>query len=211
MALVTGTPAGNVDTQEGIYVEGAPNIYFQDYTATPLFNPDGNGFYWGMSGTTAYPAYEIGCPSDVALTENLTINDVRCDTVGAVDTVQQRNYVEFTFTLQSFFPLQVLRHILKGGSAVTEADPVQIMGLGAINNDQRWMVYAPKVYNTDVGDYFVIHIHKAKFVDAWTWNMPFGANWNLTGIRLRGYADTTKPANQQFATIMRSDLSAVPF
>lgn len=208
MSLVTGTPLGNVDVQEDIYLAGAPNIYFQDYTADPLNNPDADGFYWGMSGTTTYPAYEVGCPLDVSLTEGLTINDVRCDNVGVKDTVQQRDYVELQFTVQSFYPLQTLRILLNGG-AVTETAPTQKFGLGTINNDQRWMVYCPKVYNEDVGDYMVIQLHRAKFVEAWTINMPFGSPWEITGLRVRAYADTTKPAAQQFGVIVRSDASVI--
>ena len=209
MALVTGTPLGNIDTQEDIYLEGAPNIYFQDYTADPLFNPDADGFYWNMSGTTTYPAFEIGCPNDVSFTEDLTINDVLCDNVGVKDTIQQRNYIQLEFTIRSFFPLQTLRHLL-GGGAVTETAPTQKFGFGQINNDQRWMVYAPKVYNTDDGDYVWIHLNKAKFVEAWTVNMPFGSNWEVTGLRLRAYADTTKPADQYFGMFGRSDVSVIP-
>lgn len=208
MALVTGTPLGNIDTQEDIYLEGAPNIYFQDYTADPLFNPDADGFYWNMSGTTTYPAFEIGCPNDVSFTEDLTINDVLCDNVGVKDTIQQRNYIQLEFTIRSFFPLQTLRHLL-GGGAVTETAPTQKFGFGQINNDQRWMVYAPKVYNTDDGDYVWIHLNKAKFVEAWTVNMPFGSTWEVTGLRLRAYADTTKPADQYFGMFGRADASVI--
>lgn len=208
MALITGTPVGNLDVQEDLYLEGSPNMYFQDYTASPLKNPDASGFYWGMSGTTTYPVFEVGCPIDVSLTENITINDVRCDNVGVKDVVQQRNYLEITFTIQSFFPLQTLRHLLKGG-AVTQSAPVQEFGLGKINNNQYWMVYCPKVYDEDNGDYIVIHLHKAKFVEAWTINMPFGSPWQIAGLRLRAFADTTKPSTQQFGVFMRSDASVV--
>jgi hypothetical protein len=72
MALVTGTPLGTITTQEDLYIEGAPNIYFQDYLASPFNNPDGDGFYWGLSGTATYPVLEVGCPVDVSLTEDLT-------------------------------------------------------------------------------------------------------------------------------------------
>jgi hypothetical protein len=209
MALTTGTPLGTLETQEDIYLEGAPNIYFQDYTADPLFNPDADGFYWNLSGSATYPAFEIGCPNDVSFTEDLTINDVLCDNVGVKDTIQQRNYIQLEFTIRSFFPLQTLRHML-GGGAVTETSPTQKFGFGQINNDQRWMVYAPKVYNTDVGDYVWIHLNKAKFVEAWTVNMPFGSNWEVTGLRLRAYADTTKPADQYFGMFGRSDVSVIP-
>ncbi len=208
MPLVTGSPIGNLDTQEDIYLEGSPNIYFQDYLADPLFNPDADGFYWNLSGTSVYPAFEVGCPTDVSLTEDITINDVLCDNVGVKDTIQQRNSLQFEFTIQSFFPLQTLRHML-GGGAVTETSPTQKFGFGPINNDQRWMVYAPKVYNTDVGDYVWIHLNKAKFVEAWTIDMPFGSPWQVTGLRLRAFADTTKPQDQYFGMFGRSDASVI--
>ena len=209
MALVTGTPLGTITTQEDLYIEGSPNIYFQDYSADPLNNPDGDGFYWGMSGSASYPVYEVGCPTDVSLTEDLTINDVLCDNVGVKDTVQQRNYVQFEFTIQSFFPYDVLRHLLQGG-AVTELTPTQKFGMGTISQTQRWMVYAPKVYDVDAGDYIWIQLNKAKFVEAWTINMSFGTPWQATGIRLRAYADTTKPQDQYFGMWGRSDLSVFP-
>lgn len=208
MSLITGTPLGNLQTQEDIYLEGAPTVYIQDYNANPLNNPDGDGFYWGLSGTSSEPVYEIGCLTDVSMTENLTINDVLCDNVGIKDTVQQRNYLEFTFTIQSFFPLQTLRYLMKM-SQVTETAPTQKFGFGKINNNQYFHVYAPKVYDEDVGDYVVIHLHKAKLVDAFTLNMPFGDNWELTGVRLRAFADTTYSTAQQFGVFVRADASVI--
>jgi len=207
---ITGTPLGTVNSQEDIYLEGSPNVYFQDYTATPLFNPDSDGFYWGLSGTATYPAYEIGCVTDVSLGENLTINDVLCDAVGVKATIQQRNYLEFTFTIQSFFPFTTLTHLMKGGAVTTNAgEDTEKFGIGPINNNQYWMVYAPKVYDTDFGDYVVIHLHKAQFVDAWTIAMPFGSPWTMAGIKLRAFADTTKPSSEQCATLLRSDISVL--
>jgi len=208
MSLVTGTPIGNLDLQEDLYLEGAPSIYFQDYAANPLYNPDADGFYWGLSGTSTYPVYEIGCPVDVNLTENLTMNDVRCDNVGVKDTIQQRNYLELTMTVQSLMPFQTLTHLVKGG-AVTQTAPTTKFGLGPINQDKKYMVYCPKVYDETTGDYIVIHLHKAKFVDAWTLATPFGSPWQLTGIKLRAFADTTKPTAQRFGVFMRADASVI--
>jgi len=208
MALVTGTPEGTITSQEEIYLEGAPTIYIQDYSADPLNAPDSDGFYWGMSGTATYPVYEVGCITDVSMTENLTMNDVLCDNVGVKDTVQQRNYVEFVFSIQSFFPFDVLRHLLNFG-AVTETAPTQKFGMGKINNNLYWMVYAPKVYDEDVGDYVAIHLNRAKFIDAWTINMSFGTPWQATGLRLRGFVDSTKPAAQQFGMFLRADASVI--
>jgi hypothetical protein len=211
MGLVTGTPVGNVDTQEDLFLEGAPTIYFQDSNANPLFNPDTNGFYWGLSGTTALPAYEVGCPTNVSFTENLTMNDVLCDNVGVKATVQARNYFEFVFSIRSFFPLQVLTNLLNGGTVVQDnTNHLQLMPLGKINNDIYWHLYAPKVYNEAVGDYVWIYMHKCQFVDAFTIAMTFGQPWTLSGLKMRAFVDSTKPAAQQFGMFGRSDLSAIP-
>lgn len=210
MTLVTGSPVGNITTAEEVYLEGAPSIYFQDYTATELHDPDSNGFYWGLSGTTPCPVYELGCVTAVSLTENLTVNDVMCDNVGAKSSIQQRNYLEFQFTVQTFFPLQTLRHLVKGGTVTEDAvNHTQTFGFGPINNNLFYHVYAPRVYDEDVGDYVLIHLHKCKFVNAFTINMNFGSPWQVAGVVLRAYNDTTKPSSQAFGALLRSDLSAI--
>ena len=83
------------------------------------------------------------------------------------------------------------------------------MGIAAINNNQYYKVYLPKVYDDDTGDYLSITIHRAKFVDAWTLNMPSGDKWTVTGVTLWGFADDSKPAAQTFATVIRADPSAL--
>jgi hypothetical protein len=202
---------GTIEYQEDIYLQSAPNMFIQDDHATPFFNPDPDTeFYYGLSGTVAYPIYEIGCPVDVSLTEDITINDVLCDNVGVKDTVQQRNYIEFQFTIRSLFPLEVLRHLMKGGQVVEDAtNNRQAFGFGPINNAQKWMVYAPRVYDEDNGYFVWVHLHRAKFVEAWSLTMPFGNTWDLTGLRLRAYADTTKPTNQMFGVFGRYDAEVI--
>jgi hypothetical protein len=91
----------------------------------------------------------------------------------------------------------------------TSASPLEYAPIGKINNNLFYHAWCPKVYDEDVGDYVGIMLHKCKFVDAWTLAMPFGDRWNLTGLKLRAFADTTKPAAQQFGVMLRSDLSAV--
>lgn len=207
MALVTGSALGTLTQQEDLYVEGAPTIFFQDYDAGPMYNPDGNGYYWQLSGTATYPVYEIGCVTDVSLTEDITINDVLCDNVGVKSSIQQRNYLEFTFTIQSFFPLSVLTYLLKGGTP-TESAPLEFFELGQINNAQYWAAWCPKVYDTSVGDYLGIQLHKCQFVEAFTIDMGFGSPWQATGLRLRAFIDTTKTPDQ-FATWVRADASVI--
>lgn len=208
MALVTGTPAGSVTSQEETYLDGAPYIYFQDAEADPLNNPDGDTYYWGLSGTSTYPAYNIGCPVDVALGEDVTLNAVRCDNIGDKSAIQRRNYLEVTVTIQSFFPLTVLRHMMKASSPDVGTD-IEKMGIGDINNNLFYMVYMPKVYDEDAGDYVLFHAHRAQFVDAFSISMRSGEPWQMTGVRLRAYADENKPANQKFMTVVRADVSAL--
>lgn len=208
MALITGTPIGNVDSQDEIYLEGAPNIYIQQYEASPLNNPDADGYYWGMSGTTTYPVFSIGCVQDVSLTEGLTMNAIRCDAVGDKGTIQRRDYVEFDITILTPFPLSSLRHLLNMSSP-TVGTNVEKMGIGKINNNRFYMAYCPKVYDEDTGDYLLFHLHKAQFVDAWTINMKSGEPWTVNGLKLRAYADDTKPAGQLFGVVVRSDESAL--
>lgn len=208
MALITGNAFGNIQVAEDINLESAPTIWFQDYTAPEMFAPDADGFYWQLSGTSSYPVYELGCTAGVSLTENLTVNDVLCDSVGVKDTVQQRNYLEFQFTVKSLFPFDTLAPVLKGGTVV-ETAPTQKFGMSTINNNKFWHVYAAKVYDEVAGDYFAIHLHKAKFVNAFTITMPFGNAWEVTGVVFRAFADTTKPASQRFGVFVRADASVI--
>jgi hypothetical protein len=207
-ALVTGTPAGNLITQEELYLEGSPYIFVQDATANPLRNPDADGFYWGLSGTSLYPVYQIGCVQDVSLTEGLTMNDVRCDTVGTKATIQRRDYVEFNMTVLSLFPLTSLRHLLNLSTPVTGTD-FEKVGIGGINNNRFYMAYAPKIYDEDNGDALYFHLHRAQFVDAWTIDFKQGEPWTVTGLKLRAYADDQKPTTQRFGVIARLDVSAL--
>lgn len=208
--LVTGVPVGNIDAQEEIYVEGAPYLYFQDANADPLNNPDGDGYYWNLSGTSSYPVFRIGCIQEVSLTEGLTINQVRCDTVGDKSAIQRRDYIEFAFSFTSMFPLSALRHILKLGSAPTVGTGYEKQGIGSINNNQYYHFYAPKVYDEENGDFVAFHIHRGQFVDAFTMNMRSGEPWMVDGLKLRAFADENKPAAQKFGTILRGDLSGLP-
>lgn len=207
--LVTGAPIGNILAQDEIYLEGAPYLYFQDATPNPLNNPDADGFYWNLTGSSTYPVYRVGCIQDVSLTEGLTINQVRCDTIGDKATVQRRDYLEFAFSFSSLFPLSALRHLLNLGSAPTQSSVYEKVGIGSINNNQFYHFYAPKVYDDTAGDYVAFHLHRAQFVEAFTINMRSGEPWMVEGIKVRAYADETKPAAQKFAVIIRGDDSAL--
>lgn len=208
--LVTGSPVGNILYQEDRYIEGAPFIFVQDYNANPLFNPDSDGYYWQMSGTTTYPVYNLGCFQKVSLDQKVTMKDIICDTVGARDTVQKLDYIEFTFQIQSLLPLNQIRTLLKLSTATVNAGThSEKVGIPQINNNQRYMLYAPKVYDDTNGYWLAIHLHRAKPVDAWKLAMPYGDGWTLTGLKFRAFADTTKPVNQWFGVITRVDSNAL--
>jgi len=209
MALITGTPKGTIVAQEDMYIEGAPYLYVQDSTANPLSNPDVQGYYWGLSGTVLYPVYQLGCVVDVSLTEGVTMNDVRCDAVGTKDTIQKRDYVEFNMTIQSLFPLSVLAKLMNLSTA-SVGTGYEKVGIGSINNQRKYHVYAPSVYDQDAADWIVFYLHKAKFVDAWTIDFRQGEAWQMTGLKLRAFADDTKPDTQLFGMIGRFDVSALP-
>ena len=213
MTLSTGTPgmpATGIISQDEITLEGAPNIYFQDATMDPMYNPDADSYYWNLTGSATYPIYQLGCYTDVSFGEDVTLNAVRCDTVGDKSAVQKRNYLELTFTLHHMFPLSVLTHVLNAGSAVDNNPGVsEKMGIGKINNNKFWRVYLPKVYDEDDLDYVSITMHRCQFVDAWSISMASGEAWSVSGVRLRGYADEDMPTAQSFATIVRRDISAL--
>lgn len=207
--LVTGVPVGTIVAQEELYIEGAPYIYFQDATANPLNNPDSDGYYWNLSGTSSYNVYRVGCIQDVSLTEGLTINQVRCDTIGDKATIQRRDYLEFNFSFTSLFPLTALSKLLNLGATVTSGTGKEKVGISSINNNQFYHFYCPKVYDEQNGDFIALHIHRGQFVDAFTINMRSGEPWMVEGIKVRAYADETKPAAQKFGVFIRGDASAL--
>lgn len=208
-SLITGTPLGSILTQEELYLEGSPYIFIQDATANLLNNPDSDGYYWGLSGTVTYPVKQLGCIQDVSLTEGLTMNDVRCDTVGVKATIQRRDYVEFNMTILSLFPLTISREFLNLSTPTTGTGKEKV-GIGGINNNRFFHVYAPKIYDEDTGDILLFNLPRAQFVDAWTIDFKQGEPWTVTGLKLRAYADDTKPTTQRFGVIIRGDASALP-
>lgn len=208
MALVTGTPLGQINAQDELYIDVAPTIYFQDYNANELSNPDGDGFYWGLSGTTTYPVYSLACYEDVRWASEYESNAIRCDTVGDKSTIQKLNHIDLTFTLKTLMPLATLTHILRGGAVTTSAGATEKMGIGQPNNQQYYHYYLPVVYDETAGDYLAITAHKAQFVDAWEIAFTYGQPATV-GMVFRAYADDTKPAAQLFATIIRADPSAI--
>lgn len=208
MALVTGTPLGVITTQDDIYIDTAPTIYFQDADADELNNPDGDGFHWGLTGTATFPVYELACYEDVAWASEYESNAIRCDTVGDKGQIQKLNHIDLTFTLKTLFPLAILTHILRGGAVTTTPGATEKMGIGQPNNQQFWHYYFPVVYDEAAGDYLAVTAHRAQFVDAWEISFTYGTPATV-GVIFRCFADSTKPADQLFATIIRADPSAI--
>ena len=209
MALQTGTPVGNIIDQDEIYIEGAPWIYYQRAEAGLLNNPDADGYYHNLSGTTQYPVYSLACYEDVQLASDMTVNAIRCDKVGDKAVIQKLNHLQLSFTLSSLFPLTTLSPIIRG-STVLGVGALEKMGIGPINNNTFYHIYLPKVYDEDTGDFVSITLHRAQFVNPWTLAMPSGDKWTLGGISAWALADDTLPSAQQFATIIRADASALP-
>lgn len=208
MPLLTGVPLGVIQSQDEIFIEGAPYIYYQDATPAVLNDPDGDGFYWGLTGSAAYPVYELACYEDVSLADDLTVNAVRCDQVGDRAVIQKRNHLVFSFSLSSLFPLANTSPLIRG-TAVTTSSPFEKMGLGTINNNAFYHLYLPKVYDDLTGDLLTITLHRAQFVDPWTIAMVSGDKWMLGGISAWALASTQTVSGQEFATIIRQDPSEI--
>jgi hypothetical protein len=209
MALVTGTPLGQINTQDDLYVDTAPVVFFQQRdTVNHLNNPDGDGFYWGLSGTVARPVFELRCVDTVVWAGQYELNAIRCDTVGDTGAIQKMTSLDLTFNLKTLFPLATLRHILRGGAVTTTAGATEKMGIGQPNNNRFYRAYLPTVYDEDTGDYLAMTIHKCQYVDSWSLAFAYGTPSTL-GLTLRGFADTALPAAQLFATVIRADPSAI--
>ena len=208
MALVTGTPLGTINAQDDLYLDTAPSLWFQDFNANLLNNPDGDGFYWGLTGTTTYPAYALECYEGVSLVSEYESNPIRCDTVGNKAQIQKLNHIDLTFTLKTLLPLATLTHILKGGTVTTTAGATEKFGIGQPNNQQYWHVYGAVVYDETAGDYINFTGHRVQFVDAWTLTFAYGSPSTLA-VTMRCFADTNKPADQLFMTVIRADPSAI--
>ena len=208
MPLVTGTPVGNILSQSEIYMEGAPYLYIQDYRAGALNHPDANGYYWNLSGTSTYPIYSLGCIQDVKLTEDVTLNMIRCDTVGDKAAIQKRNFLSVEFTLVSVLPLSITK-VLMNMFDSTSVTGKEFVGMSKINNNIFYQVYAPKVYDEVSGYWIMMQLHRCQITGNFTWDMALSGH-KITGLKITAFIDETKPANQMFGTLARFDASALP-
>lgn len=213
MALITGTPVGNLISSQQIYVDVPPTFYFQENkdgsgNAVGLLNdPDGDGFYWGLSGTTANPVYEGGCYENFVFTDVRDINMIRCDTDGDKGAIQRRNQLTVTFTLKEFFKLTKLRHMLNLGAVTTSAGAYEKTGIGQIDNTKYYYLYFPSIYDSNTGDYLAVTLFNAQFTSAWAMSFTYGQPATVT-IQATAFADSNKPTTQSFGSILRADPSA---
>jgi hypothetical protein len=201
MALITGTPAGNLIATQGIYVDVPPTFYFQENkdgsgNAVGLLNdPDGDGFYWG-------------CYENFVFTDVRDINMIRCDTDGDKGSIQRRNQLTATFTLKEFFKLTKLRHMLNLGPVTTSAGATEKTGIGQIDNTLYYYIYFPSIYDPNTGDYLAVTLFNAQFTLAWAMSFTYGQPATVT-VQATGFADADKPTTQSFGSILRADPSAI--
>jgi len=208
MTIVTGSPLGNILSQEEKYLEGSPYLYIQDYRAGALNHPDANGYYWNLSGTSTYPIYSLGCIQDTKLTEDVTLNMIRCDTVGDKAAIQRRNFLTVEFQLNSLLPLSVTAVLMNMFNSTTVSGK-EYVGISKINNNIYYQLYAPKVYDEVAGYWIMMQLHRCQITGNFVWDMALSGH-KLTGIKVTALIDETKPANQLFGVLARMDQSALP-
>jgi len=200
------TPTGTLTASEDLYIEGAPYFYFG---GTHAQSPDVDGFYWGLTGTAANPVYAVGCYEDFRFGDDVTVNAIRCDTIGDAGLVQKRNFMYVSFTLKSMLPFDILSRILRGGSVTQEvSEGTEKFGFGEIDNTIFYLCYFSRVYDDAADDFVAVTGHRCQFVDAWEIATPWAEAWRV-GITMRLFADDDMPAAQRFATIIRLDPSQI--
>lgn len=200
---------GNRSAQEDQFLEGAPSIWIQERVTgvNLLNNPDSDGYYWGLSGTSSYPAYEIGCYEGVSLGESIDINTIRCDKEGDQAGISKRNYVEVSFTLKSLLPFAVVAKLLNWSSVLTSSD-YEKTGIGVIDNNKFYRMTLVKVYDDASGDYVLFQGHRVQFVQNSQVQMTYGQPWSVE-VTARAYADPNMPDAQKFMTVIRHDAAAL--
>lgn len=200
------TPTGTLNAAEDLYIEGGPTLYFG---GDAQYAPDANGYYWGVVGTVETPIFTVGCYENFQLGDNITVNEVRCDTVGVKSDISRRNFLEATFDVQALLPLSQLRYLLRWSSALTVAgEDTEYAGIGEINQQEFHMLFFSRIYDTDAGDYVAFTGHRCQFQQGGALQMRYGQPW-VVGVRARMYADENLPSDQRFATAIRYDPSVI--
>lgn len=214
MTLITGTPVGNVITPPELYLDQPPTFWIQERYTTAgatvglLNRPDSDGFYWNLSGTTANPVYEVGCYENFVVSDVRTINMVRCDTTGNRTAIQKRDALNITFTLKAPFPLATVAKLLNLGPVTSTPGATEKVGIGLIDNSRYFYAYFASIYDQVTGDYVNFTGHRVQFTNAWQWTFVYGQPATFT-IQASCFADTDKPSDQYFATVIRADPSSI--
>ncbi|OGS01183.1 MAG: hypothetical protein A2V88_08870 [Elusimicrobia bacterium RBG_16_66_12] len=209
--LGTGTdiPIGPEIDAEDIYIEGGPDIWFQDATANPQQNPDSDGFYWGLSGTAAYPVYELGCYDDLSIADSRTSNPVTCAALGNVRQMQRRDALEISLTFKSLLPFETLRHIMGLGAVTHNAvEETSKMGIGNLPQNTFFHMWLARVYDEDLGDYVGLYFDKVQFMDANPLTMAYGKEWTVA-VKAMALANSARPKAQRFGMMLRYDPSVL--
>ena len=208
--VYTGT-VGNIISQEGLFLSGAPIIQMQRRATgvNPLNNPDSRNLYWGLSGTVDAPVYTYACYTDVNFQIDETDTDIQCDVSGPVGTIKRRNKVMVTFTLKSLLSLETMIPIWDLKGFVSGSD-YEGGGIGRVNNGPTdyWRVWMPLVYNVDLAGWMGIMVHKARSTGPKELSMTYSDPWSVQ-VELTGYVDELVPANQELATLIRHDVAAL--
>lgn len=200
------TPTGTLNVAEDIFIEGGPDLYFGGEIQ---HSPDDNGYHHGVVGTVETPVFRVGCYENLQLSDSLTVNQIRCDTVGVTAQIVRRDFLEVTFDLQGLLPITELRHLLRWSSGLAvPADNVEYAGIGEVNQQDFHMVFFSRVYDPDTNDWVSFTGHRGQFQHSGALQMRYGEPW-LVGITARFFADTTKPSDQRFATVVRFDPSVL--
>lgn len=210
MTLATGTstPTGQIITGDGIYIEGGSDVYFQDAAATLANNPDSDGFYYGLSGTSTYPIYQFECYDDFQLTDDVTMNPITCQNLGEVGSSQRRNHLGISLTLKSLLPFTILAPMLRGGPVTHNVtEETEKFGVGEIVL-KNYHVFFSRAYDLSTGDYISVTLPRVQVTEASPLSTPYADVWSIP-ITLTAYADTSKPRAQRFATWVRLDPSVL--
>jgi hypothetical protein len=201
------TPTGTIVTAEDIFIEGAPEVWFG---GDAQYSPDADGYYHGIVGTAGNPVYRIGCYENFRFQDNVSVNEIRCDTVGLKATSQTRDFMTVTFDLKSLLPLSMLRHIIRGSPTTwNDGENAEKMGLGDIDNTLFYRFFFSRVYDSTAGDFVSVTGHRCQFTGNFQLQTPYAGAWMITGIEVRFYGDDDLPDAQKFASVMRVDASAL--
>ncbi len=199
-------PTGTINEADDIYIEGGPDLWIGDDLQ---YGPDSNGYYWGITGTVANPVQKLGCYENFQIQDNVTINEIRCDTVGVVGNIVRRNYLEITFDLEQLLPLEQLKVLLRWSSSLKDpATDTEYAGIGEINQQDYHIIYFSRIYDADAGDWVSWTATRVQFEWSGAIQMRYGQPW-MVGVRMRCFANADLPSNQRFATVVRYDPSAV--